>query len=173
MSIAEKFVAMEYGPAPEDPKEALTWLDHHGRRFGHFIDGAWRQPAEGGYFETTDPSTGEKLADSRPGISGRHRRCSPSRQRSSAEVAGADSARACSLSLRAGADHAEAFPPSRRARDHGQRQADSREPRHRYSAGHAALLSSRRMGAVTAAGISRIHSVRRRRADHSRGIFRC
>jgi len=62
MSIAEKFVAMEYGPAPEVPKEVLAWLDLHGRRFGHFIDGAWRQPAEAGYFETTDPSTGEKLA---------------------------------------------------------------------------------------------------------------
>jgi len=62
MSIAEKFVAMEYGPAPEDPKEVLTWLDHHSRRFGHFIDGGWRQPAEAGYFETTDPSTSEKLA---------------------------------------------------------------------------------------------------------------
>jgi aldehyde dehydrogenase (NAD+) len=62
MSIAEKFVAMEYGPAPEDPKEVLAWLDLHNRRFGHFIDGGWRQPAEAGYFETADPSTGEKLA---------------------------------------------------------------------------------------------------------------
>ncbi len=62
MSIAEKFVAMEYGPAPEDPKEALAWLDLHSRRFGHFIEGAWRQPVEGGYFESTDPSTGDKLA---------------------------------------------------------------------------------------------------------------
>jgi len=62
MSIAEKFVAMEYGPAPEDPKEVLAWLDLHNRRFGHFIDGAWRQSAEAGYFETADPSTGEKLA---------------------------------------------------------------------------------------------------------------
>src|SRR5258708_37500421 len=62
MSIAERFVAMEYGPAPEDPKEALAWLDHHGRRFGHFINGAWLQPAAGEYFDTTDPSTGEKLA---------------------------------------------------------------------------------------------------------------
>jgi aldehyde dehydrogenase (NAD+) len=62
MSIAEKFVAMEYGPAPEDPKEVLTWLDQHGRRFGHFIDGAWRQPADGGQFDTADPSTSEKLA---------------------------------------------------------------------------------------------------------------
>src|SRR3984893_1540889 len=63
MSIAEKFITMEYGPAPEDPKEALSWLDHHGRRFGHFIGGAWQQPEVGGYFETTDPSNGEKLAD--------------------------------------------------------------------------------------------------------------
>jgi aldehyde dehydrogenase (NAD+) len=62
MSIAEKFVAMEYGPAPEDPKEALTWLDLYSRRFGHFIDGAWRPPADSRYFETADPSTGEKLA---------------------------------------------------------------------------------------------------------------
>src|ERR1700694_1425593 len=62
MSIAEKFVAMEYGPALEDPKEVLAWLDLHDRRFGHFIDGAWRQPAEAGYFETADPSSGEKLA---------------------------------------------------------------------------------------------------------------
>jgi aldehyde dehydrogenase (NAD+) len=62
MSIAEKFVAMEYGPAPEDAKEALTWLDHHGRRFGHFINGMWAKSAGREYFDTADPSTGEKLA---------------------------------------------------------------------------------------------------------------
>jgi len=62
MSIAEKFVSMEYGPAPEDPKDALTWLDRHERRFVHFIGGEWREPAEGGFFDTLDPSTGEKLA---------------------------------------------------------------------------------------------------------------
>src|SRR4051794_19382070 len=62
MSIAEKFVAMDYGPAPEDSKEAMTWLDHHGRRFGHFINGAWRDPSTGEYFDTNDPSTGEKIA---------------------------------------------------------------------------------------------------------------
>src|SRR6202011_3164950 len=62
MSIAEKFVAMEYGPAPEDAKEALNWLDHHGRRFGHFVNGAGLEPAAGEYFDTADPSTGEKLA---------------------------------------------------------------------------------------------------------------
>ncbi|MGA8763882.1 MAG: aldehyde dehydrogenase family protein, partial [Candidatus Sulfotelmatobacter sp.] len=62
MSIAEKFLSMEYGPAPEDPKEALTWLDRHGRRFGHFVDGTWRQPLEGAFFDTNDPATGEEIA---------------------------------------------------------------------------------------------------------------
>jgi aldehyde dehydrogenase (NAD+) len=63
MSVIEKFQTMEYGPAPEDPKESLQWLERHKRRFGHFINGSWRSPAEGKYFETADPSTGEKLAD--------------------------------------------------------------------------------------------------------------
>src|SRR5580692_5603673 len=62
MSIAEKFLTLEYGPAPEDPKDALLWLDRHQRQFGHFIGGAWRQPIEGGFFDSTDPSTGEKIA---------------------------------------------------------------------------------------------------------------
>lgn len=62
MSIAEKFLTMEYGAAPEDPKEALQWLESHGRRFGHFIAGEWRQPAEDQFFDSNDPATGEKLA---------------------------------------------------------------------------------------------------------------
>ncbi len=62
MSIAEKFMSMEYGPALEDPREAIHWLDAHGRRFGHFINGGWQPPAAGQYFETTDPSTGDSLA---------------------------------------------------------------------------------------------------------------
>jgi aldehyde dehydrogenase (NAD+) len=62
MSIAEKFVSMEYGPAPEDPKEAIGWLERHQRRFGLFIGGAWQTPAGGEYFDTVDPSNGERLA---------------------------------------------------------------------------------------------------------------
>ena len=62
MSIAEKFLTMEYGPALEDPKDALLWLDRHGRRFGHFIDGEWRQPLDGKFFESTNPASGEKNA---------------------------------------------------------------------------------------------------------------
>lgn len=62
MSIAEKFVSMEYGPAPEDPKEVSVWLDRHGRRFEHFINGVWMAPTAGEYFDTVDPSNAEKLA---------------------------------------------------------------------------------------------------------------
>jgi aldehyde dehydrogenase (NAD+) len=62
MSLVEKFVSMEYGPAPEDPREAVAWLERHERRLGHFIGGAWVTPADGQYFDTTDPSTGEVLA---------------------------------------------------------------------------------------------------------------
>ena len=54
---------MEYGPAPEDPKDALLWLDRHERHFGHFIDGEWRQPVESALFDTTNPATGEKIAE--------------------------------------------------------------------------------------------------------------
>ena len=63
MSVIEKFTTMEYGPAPEDPKDSLLWLDSHSRRFGHFINGKFQPPAEGKYFDTTDPSTNEKIAE--------------------------------------------------------------------------------------------------------------
>ncbi len=62
MSIAEKFVSMEYGPAPEDSKEAVAWLERHAFRFQHFIGGGWQAPVAGEYFDTVDPSNGEKLA---------------------------------------------------------------------------------------------------------------
>ena len=62
MSIAEKFLTMEYGPAPEETKDTLTWLDSHHRRFGHFIGGEWQHPAENTYFDSVDPASGEKLA---------------------------------------------------------------------------------------------------------------
>ena len=52
MSVTEKFVSMEWGAAPEDPREVVAWLDGHSRKFGHFIGGEWRKPAEGKYFES-------------------------------------------------------------------------------------------------------------------------
>ncbi|MDB6091609.1 MAG: aldehyde dehydrogenase family protein [Gammaproteobacteria bacterium] len=62
-TLADKFRTMDYGTAPEDPAVSVAWLDHFKRRFGHFIDGGWAAPAQGRYFATSDPSTGEKLAD--------------------------------------------------------------------------------------------------------------
>jgi aldehyde dehydrogenase (NAD+) len=63
MGIAEKFMSMEYGPAPEDPREAVVWLEGHGRKLGHMIGKGWVAPVDGKYFETCDPSTGERLAE--------------------------------------------------------------------------------------------------------------
>jgi aldehyde dehydrogenase (NAD+) len=63
MSIVEKFHSMEYGAAPEDPREAVQWLELHHRRFEEFIGGAWVKPASGEYMETNDPSCGDPIAE--------------------------------------------------------------------------------------------------------------
>ncbi len=63
MSIAEKFYSMEYGAAPEDPKEAVQWLERHHRRFDEFIGGQWVKPISGEYQTTSDPSSGDTLAE--------------------------------------------------------------------------------------------------------------
>ncbi|MEM5315425.1 aldehyde dehydrogenase family protein [Paraburkholderia sp. JHI869] len=62
MSVAEYFRTMDYGPAPEDEQPVRVWLAHHEATFGHFIDGAWRESAEGERFEVRAPATGEALA---------------------------------------------------------------------------------------------------------------
>ncbi|MDN4036122.1 aldehyde dehydrogenase family protein [Massilia sp. YIM B02443] len=51
---------MDYGPALETTKEALAWLDQHGRRFGLFIDNAWSEAGE--TFATNNPADGAELA---------------------------------------------------------------------------------------------------------------
>src|SRR5260370_5665541 len=53
---------MDIGPAPEDSKEAVACVGSHGNRLQHFIGGGWQAPAAGEYFDTVDPSNGEKLA---------------------------------------------------------------------------------------------------------------
>ena len=59
-TIKEILNTMDYGPAPESTKEALAWLDQHGRRFGLFIDNAWSDPGE--TFATNNPADGAELA---------------------------------------------------------------------------------------------------------------
>ncbi|RNF28539.1 aldehyde dehydrogenase [Massilia aurea] len=51
---------MDYGPAAESTKEALAWLDQHGRRFGLFIDNTWSDAAD--TFATNNPADGAELA---------------------------------------------------------------------------------------------------------------
>ena len=49
MSIVEKFIGMEYGPAPED--QAKPWVGSIATgAAGHFIKGAWQEPAAVQYF---------------------------------------------------------------------------------------------------------------------------
>ncbi|MCP8885266.1 aldehyde dehydrogenase family protein [Devosia sp. XJ19-1] len=59
--IAQIFDSLEYGPAPEAPDQAIAWLDSHGRKFGHFINGKWTKP--GKTFASDNPASGDKLAD--------------------------------------------------------------------------------------------------------------
>jgi len=59
-TIKEILQTMDYGPAAESTKEALAWLDQHGRRFGLFIDNAWTEAAE--TFATNNPADGAELA---------------------------------------------------------------------------------------------------------------
>ncbi|HEX6309821.1 MAG TPA: aldehyde dehydrogenase family protein [Longimicrobiales bacterium] len=63
MKVADIFESLEYGPAPESAAPANEWLDARARRFGLFIDGVWRDPASGEYFETVNPGTARRLAD--------------------------------------------------------------------------------------------------------------
>ncbi|UYN99329.1 MAG: aldehyde dehydrogenase family protein [Devosia sp.] len=58
--IAQIFDSLDYGPAPEAPDQAIAWLDGHGRKFGHFIDGKWTKP--GKTFNADNPATGASLA---------------------------------------------------------------------------------------------------------------
>jgi aldehyde dehydrogenase (NAD+) len=58
--IAQIFDSLEYGPAPEAPDQAIAWLDSHGRKFGHFINGKWTKP--GKTFAADNPATGASLA---------------------------------------------------------------------------------------------------------------
>jgi len=63
MSVRDAFASMDYGPAPESPKEARTWLEHRQSRFDHFIAGRWQAPASQRYFASFNPANGQQLAE--------------------------------------------------------------------------------------------------------------
>ncbi|HEX2167171.1 MAG TPA: aldehyde dehydrogenase family protein, partial [Longimicrobiales bacterium] len=62
MKVAEIFESLDYGPAPESAAPANEWLDRFDRRFGLFIDGAWRDPESGEYFDSVNPGNAQRLA---------------------------------------------------------------------------------------------------------------
>ncbi|MEQ8699477.1 MAG: aldehyde dehydrogenase family protein, partial [Bauldia litoralis] len=62
MSVAEILDDLEYGPAPESDTEAREWLAQHADGTQLFIDGEWRKPTSGEWFDTLDPATGAVLA---------------------------------------------------------------------------------------------------------------
>lgn len=53
---------MVYGPAPESANPVHEWLDAHDRTFQLFIDGTWKAPASGVYFDSMNPSNKNGLA---------------------------------------------------------------------------------------------------------------
>ncbi|MHA2501718.1 MAG: aldehyde dehydrogenase family protein [Candidatus Kariarchaeaceae archaeon] len=62
MEIKEIFESMEYGPAPESSDKVDKWLEDHDRTFELFINGKWVKPSEDEYFDSINPSNGEKMA---------------------------------------------------------------------------------------------------------------
>jgi hypothetical protein len=59
----------QYAPAPETARVQIA------PRYDLFIDGDFRAPAKGEYFDTINPATEKKLADSRiPGTAPRRAR---------------------------------------------------------------------------------------------------
>ena len=86
-------------------------------RFGHFIGGEWRKPADGESFETVNPATGKPLARVAQGGGRRRGRRRRGGARGLRRVARARRPRPRALPLRARAAGAEALAPARRARD--------------------------------------------------------
>ena len=60
--VREIMETMEYGPSPEGDQKVRAWLDSHGRKFGVFIDGEWREPGDT-RFPAVNPATEEVLAE--------------------------------------------------------------------------------------------------------------
>ncbi|XP_015771274.1 PREDICTED: aldehyde dehydrogenase family 16 member A1-like [Acropora digitifera] len=66
-AIAQIFESLEYGPAPEAANSVNSWLQEHGRDFGHFVNGKWLKPKGRKIYESRNPATGETLASTLQG----------------------------------------------------------------------------------------------------------
>jgi aldehyde dehydrogenase (NAD+) len=59
-TVKEIFATMEYGPAPESSDFVDAWLEKHGRRFGHFINGRFVEGSS--TFEVINPANKAVIA---------------------------------------------------------------------------------------------------------------
>lgn len=59
--VAEIFETMEYGPAPEDSKNAMEWITARNGTFGPFINGDFVTPTGADSFPAENPASGDKL----------------------------------------------------------------------------------------------------------------
>ena len=51
---------MDYGPAPEAKDVATAWLAKHQPGFQHYINGEFKSPLEGQFFESRNPADGSE-----------------------------------------------------------------------------------------------------------------
>ncbi len=63
MSIKTLYQELDYGPAPENAKNALDWLQAHDHKFQLFINNQWVKPSTGKYFNSQNPANRKKLAN--------------------------------------------------------------------------------------------------------------
>jgi aldehyde dehydrogenase (NAD+) len=61
-TVSEIFHSMEWGPAPESDKPALSWLAKYDHTFGHFIGGRFTEAMDAALFDVINPSNGQRLA---------------------------------------------------------------------------------------------------------------
>ncbi|MCG8464285.1 MAG: aldehyde dehydrogenase family protein, partial [Xanthomonadales bacterium] len=69
MDLIEKYQQLDYGPAPENASKVHTWLSEHEQKFNHFINGQWHEPSDKSWFASSNPATGELLAEVAQGSS--------------------------------------------------------------------------------------------------------
>ncbi len=69
-SIRDAFETMAWGQAPESAATAQAWLERHKKVFGHYLNGAWAEPAPAEHFATINPATGAELAKVAQGSKG-------------------------------------------------------------------------------------------------------
>ena len=67
--VKEILDTMDYGPSPEAADHVQEWLNTHESGFGHFIDGRFTTPTEGGTFEVRDPAKDVPIATVAQGTS--------------------------------------------------------------------------------------------------------